>query len=254
MSYEAVLGALDELATAGCRLLIIEGGEPFLWRDGSRNLEDVVRAARARGFARVGISTNGTLPIETSADMVWVSIDGMQDAHEANRGPVWDRVMANLAASPHPKLLAQVTVSRINWQDVPKIVFYLAKRVQGVTVQFFYPYPDSDDLWLPWPERRWVLEQLRLLKRQGYPVVDSDRVLRDLKDNHWSCHDWLIANAEPDPEDPTRALVRFGCYLKGRAQADCSRCGFTAHAELSLAYDLHPGALWTGQQVFAFLG
>ena len=29
--------------------------------------------------------------------------------------------------------------------------------------------------------------------------------------------------------------------------------GFTAHAELSLAYDLHPSAIRTGQQVFGFL-
>jgi Fe-coproporphyrin III synthase len=254
MSFGAALGALDDLWRAGCRLLIIEGGEPFLWRDGSKSLEDVVHAARARGFARVGVTTNGTLPIETSADMVWVSLDGMQAAHETNRGPCWDRIMANLAACSPPKLFAQVTVNRTNWTDLPEMVSFLAGRVQGITVQFFYPYPESEDLWLPWAERRLLLEKMRILKRQGYPLLGSDRAFRDLGDNRWRCHDWLIANAEPDPDDPDRARVHYGCYLKGRAEEDCRRCGFTAHAELSLAYDLHPSAIWTGQQVFDFLG
>lgn len=253
LPFEAVVNALDDLWRAGCRLLIIEGGEPFLWRDGPRGLEDVVRAARERGFARVGVTTNGTLPIETSADMVWVSVDGMQDAHEAIRGACWDRVMANLSASAHRKLYAQVTVNRINWADLPRLVSFLEPRVQGITFQFFYPYPESEDLWLPWAERRLLLDRMRTLKRQGFPILDSDRALRELGESGWRCHDWLIANAEPDPDDPGRAKVHYGCYLKGRAEADCRRCGFTAHVELSLAYDLHPGALRTGQRVFDFL-
>jgi MoaA/NifB/PqqE/SkfB family radical SAM enzyme len=253
MSFAAAEAALDDLWEAGCRILIIEGGEPFLWRDGARDVEDVVRAARRRGFARVGVTTNGTLRIETDADMVWVSLDGTKAAHEANRGPCWERILANLSASPHPKVFAQVTVNRTNWHGIPDLVAFLAGRVQGITFQFFYPYPDSEDLWLPWPERRLLIERLRLLKRRNPAILDSDRALRELGENRWRCHDWLIANAEPDPEDPARASLHFGCYLKGRAEADCRRCGFTAHAELSLAYDLHPGALWTGQRVFDFL-
>ena len=122
-----------------------------------------------------------------------------------------------------------------------------------MTFQFFYPYAEADDLWLPWPQRRQVLQELAALKRAGYPVTDSYRVLRDLEDNRWRCRDWLIADAEPAPADPAGAVVRCGCYLKGRAEADCRLCGFAAHAELSLAYGLHPGALWAGQTVFGFL-
>jgi Fe-coproporphyrin III synthase len=255
MSFEAAMGALDDLRRMGCRLLILEGGEPFLWRDGTKGLEDVIQAARSRGFARVGVTTNGTLPIETSADIVWVSLDGLQATHEANRGPCWDRIMANLAASQHSKIFAQVTANRLNWTDLPDLVVFLSGRVRGITVQFFYPYPDSEDLWLPWAERKLLLGRLRALKGRGYPLLDSDRALRDLVATPWRCHDWLIANAEPHPDqDQGRAQVYCGCYLKGRAEADCRRCGFTAHAELSLAYDLHPGAIWAGQQVFGFTG
>lgn len=253
VSYAGVQAALAALHAAGCRILILEGGEPFLWRDGERGLEDVVQAARTHGFARIGISTNGTQPIETSADIVWISFDGLQETHEAVRGPTWERIMANITASRHPRLLAQVTISRANWREIPELVRFLSGRVQGVTFQFFYPYQESDDLWLPWSERAQVLRDLAMLKRQDYPVFDSHRVLRDLADNRWRCHDWLIADAEPDSGDPDRAVVHYGCYLKGRAEADCRRCGFAAHAELSQAFDLYPGAIWAGQQVFRFL-
>ncbi len=253
VSYAGVQAGLDELYAAGCRFLILEGGEPFLWRDGERRLEDVVQMARTRGFARIGVTTNGVLPIATSADIVWISFDGLQQAHEAVRGPIWERMMANIAASRHPRLLAQVTISRANWRELAALVRFLAGRVQGVTFQFFYPYPESDDLWLDWAERAQVLGELADLKRQGYPVLDSYRVLCDMADNRWRCHDWLIADAEPHPDDPDRAVVHYGCYLKGRAEADCRLCGFAAHAELSLAYDLHPGALWAGQQVFHYV-
>ncbi|OQA43809.1 MAG: Antilisterial bacteriocin subtilosin biosynthesis protein AlbA [Chloroflexi bacterium ADurb.Bin325] len=252
LSFDAVQAALDELYRAGCRILVLEGGEPFLWRDGERRLDDVIAAARARGFKRVGVTTNGTLPIAVAADIVWISLDGLRASHEANRGPVWDTVMANLAASKHPRIFVQMTITRENWREAPELIRLLAGRVAGVTIQFFYPFPESDDLWLPWPERRQVLRELAALKRAGYPVVDSYPVLRALEDNSWRCHDWLIADAEPG-DDPSAAVIHYGCYLKGRAAVDCRRCGFAAHAELSLAYDLNPGALLTGQRVFRLL-
>lgn len=254
VSFAGVCAALARLSAAGCRVLILEGGEPFLWRDGEHGLEDVVQAARASGFSRVGITTNGTLPIATSADIVWVSFDGLQETHETIRGPCWERILTNIATSRHPRIFAQITISRANWREIPDLIRFLADRVRGVTFQFFYPYPESADLWLPWPERAQVLRELAALKRQGYPVLDSFRALRDLADNRWRCHEWLIADAEPDPHEPGQAVVHHGCYLKGRAEADCKRCGFAAHTELSLAFDLHPGALWTGQQVFRFVG
>ncbi len=253
LSFGAMQTALGELYHAGCRILVLEGGEPFLWRDGKRGLEDVIAAARGCGFMRVGVTTNGTFPLATSADIVWVSLDGLQASHEANRGPVWDTVMANLTASTHPRHFAQVTITRENWREVPELVRFLAGRVAGVTIQFFYPFAESEDLWLPWAERRQVLQELIALKAAGYPVINSYRVLRALADNSWRCHDWLIADAEPGEDDASPAVIHYGCYLKGRAEIDCRRCGFSAHAELSLAYDLCPGALLTGQRVFNLL-
>jgi MoaA/NifB/PqqE/SkfB family radical SAM enzyme len=213
-------------------------------------VEDVVLAARQLGFRRIAITTNGTLPLGSTADILFVSFDGMRDVHEEIRGPIWVRVMLNLAESQHPRTFAQITISQANWRDIPELVRFLSGVVSGITCQFYYPYPGSEDFWLPWPERRWVLDQLRELKRQGYPIAHSERVLRELAEPGWRCRDWLVANAEPDPDLPGAAILRSGCYLNGRASSNCDECGFAAHTELSRAYELVPGALWTGQEVF----
>jgi len=63
ISYHRAVEIMDEFHRKGVRLLIFEGGEPFLWRDENYLLEDLVRYARQK-FFRVGITTNGTLPID----------------------------------------------------------------------------------------------------------------------------------------------------------------------------------------------
>lgn len=246
MSFAVARRVLDELYEAGVRLLILEGGEPFLWRDGDHRLADLVREAKRRRFFCVGVTTNGTLPLDVPADIIWVSVDGLAKTHDRNRGPSFERAMTNIAASSHPKIFANVTIHRLNWREVPELVRFLAGRVKGITIQFYYPYQGTEDLSLSREQRRAVLEELIALKRAGYPLVDSIPALKALEDNSWHCHPWLIANAEPD------GTINYGCYLKNRAEIHCQQCGFAAHTELSLAYDWNPAAIATGRMVFGF--
>ncbi len=245
MSYSLALEVLRRLHREGVRLLIIEGGEPFLWRDNGYNLEDLVREAKKLFFC-TAIVTNGTLPLETSADVVWVSIDGLRESHNRNRGETFDRIVDNIRASNHPKILANVTFNRFNWREVDELVEFLSGLVKGITFQFYYPYTGTEDLSLTPEQRRWVLGRLLALKEQGYPILASRRAIEALRDNSWRCHDWLIASANPD------GTIQTGCYLKGRDRIMCDKCGFAAHTEISLAFDLVPEAIAVGHRVFGF--
>jgi MoaA/NifB/PqqE/SkfB family radical SAM enzyme len=42
MRFEDVRSGLKELAALGTRILYLEGGEPFLWRDGGRTADDIM--------------------------------------------------------------------------------------------------------------------------------------------------------------------------------------------------------------------
>jgi MoaA/NifB/PqqE/SkfB family radical SAM enzyme len=61
MTFTQAKAAMDTLYNAGVRLLILEGGKPFLWRDGEHALKDIVSQAK-RLFFSMGITTNGTSP------------------------------------------------------------------------------------------------------------------------------------------------------------------------------------------------
>ena len=245
MSYELAIATLRRLRRLGVRLLIIEGGEPFLWRDGDHILEDVVSEAR-RLFSCTAVVTNGTFPIRTGADVVWVSIDGLRETHNLNRGPCFDRVIANIRASEHPKILANVTINSLNWREIPALMEFLSELVRGITIQFYYPYQGTENLGLTREQRLWVLDRLVELKRKGYPILSSYATLRALRDNSWRCHDWLISSADPD------GTIHVGCYLKGRDVINCEACGFAAHTEMSLAFELVPEAVLIGSKVFGF--
>ena len=69
LTFRQAVDALGTLRGMGVRFVIFEGGEPFVWRDGDHALADVVREARNR-FACVGVTTNGTHPIEVDSDIV----------------------------------------------------------------------------------------------------------------------------------------------------------------------------------------
>lgn len=240
-------GALDDLYAMGVRLVIFEGGEPLLWRDGKHDLADVLREEHQKGrFFSLGVTTNGTLPLDVPADVIWVSVDGLRSTHDRLRGPVFDRVMCNIAASSHPRLLAHVTVNRWNWRELGDLVSYLSERVRGITVQFYYPYEGTEDLSLSPGERKEAIETLLALKQKGYPLFNSVAALRALADHTWSCHPWLLANVEPD------GSLTQGCYLTNRSEISCERCGFSAHVELSMAYDWNPQAIVAGGRVFGF--
>ena len=238
-----VTSAMQTLRGWGVRILIIEGGEPFVWRDGPNDVEAVVRAAR-KLFFTVGITTNGTWPIDTSADVVWVSIDGLRETHNRIRGDTFDRIIANIEASRHQRIYAHMTINSLNWQQAPELVRYLSGRVEGVTIQFHYPYDDLEvDLYLPIDKRRQVLDELIALKREGYPVADSYACLKALKDQRWRCRPWMIASVDPD------GSMTRGCYLQGRGPISCERCGFSAHTEISLAYGGVLDAILTGSRL-----
>ncbi len=243
ISFTQVKDNLRELRDMGVRLVVFEGGEPFLWRDGEHRLDDVIAFAKSLFFS-VGVTTNGTLPLACRADTLWVSVDGLRESHNYNRGECFDRVIANIESSPHPHLCANITINSINHRDIPELVRFLASRVVGITVQFYYPYEGTEELWLSHTARVEILNELIALKRAGLPLIDSVAALKALKDNTWRCHPWLIANVEPD------GTINHGCYLRKRAAVNCRKCGFAAHAEMSLAYDLHPAAILAGIRTF----
>ncbi|HEX3033269.1 MAG TPA: radical SAM protein [Bacillota bacterium] len=243
LTWEQLCHLFPLLYQKGIRIVIFEGGEPMLWQDGSKNIHHLINLAK-QYFYTVGLTTNGTLALDTDADTLWVSLDGLEATHDSLRGKSFQQIMTNLANSSHPRTFANITINQRNVREIPTLVRFLQDKVKGITIQFFYPYPESEDLTCSWEERIWVLTELQALKKQGLPIADSFTALEALKTNNWHCEQWMMANVDPDN------TYTQGCYLSGRtASPACRWCGFAAHTEISLAYQLRLQAIWAGRRI-----
>ncbi|MDO9086106.1 MAG: hypothetical protein Q7U53_07865 [Anaerolineaceae bacterium] len=244
LRFEQVQEILNRLYQRGNRLLVLEGGEPMLWKDGKSTIHDVVAAARKRFFS-VGMTTNGTLPLDVAVDTLWVSLDGLRTTHNALRGaPIFDQVMKNITASRHPRLFAHITINSVNASEIPALIQFLQNKVRGMTVQFYYPYNQQDALFLDFERREILLSEIISMKREGYPILNSFAALKALKRNTWRCDDRLVDNANPD------GSINQGCYLKNRADIDCEKCGFSPHTEISLACQANLQSILAGHKIF----
>lgn len=244
LTFAQVVEILDRLHQRGNRLVILEGGEPMLWKDGEFAIQDVVEVARKRFFS-VGMTTNGTLPLDVAVDTLWVSIDGLEKTHNELRGaPIFAKVIENIEKSPHLRLYAHITINAVNADEISDLIRYLSKRVKGMTIQFYYPYHHKDELFLDFERREHLLEEIIQMKRSGFPILNSYLALKALKRNTWRCDDRLIDNANPD------GTITQGCYLKNRTDIDCRKCGFSPHTEISLACQGHLKSILAGQKIF----
>lgn len=248
INYPRAIAVLDRLKKRGNLVVIFEGGEPLLWSDANYTLIDLLHEAKKR-FARIGITTNGTLPLPLEADVIWVSIDGFKSTHDRLRSASFDTVMENVFKSEHPNLLAHVTINLANVDEIPELIVFLhnLKRFRGITCQLHYSYEaDEEVLNLTKDKRAWVLNELIKLKKSGYSIFNSTRALEALVDNRWYCHDFWIDNADP------AGNIFQGCYVKGhtKQQANCIDCGFSPFTEASLAHRFVPEAIIAGIKIF----
>ncbi len=245
LSFLQVKESLKQLYKLGARVVIIEGGEPFLWKDGNYDIRDIVEEAK-KFFLSVGITTNGTFPLAVNADIIWVSIDGLKQKHDQLRGESFEKIMNNLKNSTHPAVYAHITINSFNKEEVPELVKFLTPIVKGITVQFHYPYEGiADELFVPLKNRPILLDNLIKMKRDGFPLANSYACLRALKANRWKCYPWMIASVDPDGK------ITQGCYLKTRGEICCEKCGFSAHTEISLTYRGIIEAVFAGNRIFA---
>ncbi len=248
LDYRGAVEILEKLYSDGVRIVIFEGGEPLLWNDKKENkyINDIVEYAK-KYFFSVGITTNGTLPFKAAdPDIMFVSIDGFEKTHDRIRGKSFKKIIKNIDDPGNDlKIIANICISKLNFHEVPELIKFLAGKVRGITIQFFYPYPGTGDLRLGNQQKIAVLEELSGLKREGYPLMDSHECFRRMGRNTWKCHNYLMSSVDPDGK------IIYGCYLKERVEnISCSDCGFAAHCEISLAYQFNPGALQAAKRIF----
>jgi MoaA/NifB/PqqE/SkfB family radical SAM enzyme len=243
LRFEEITDVIDSFYREGGRCLYLEGGEPFLWHDREYCVEHIVEYARRLGFLAVIIYTNGTIPMETSADTVFVSIDGLQETHDYLRGVSFDRIMQNIEKSTHPSLFINFTMNAHNSAQLEDFLSYVddVPQIRGTFFYFHTPYYGYDELYVKPDERAAILRRLLACKKR-HRILNSVAGLRSAVRNDWR-----------------RPLEVCSVYEKGRTfkccrfRGDpelCRDCGYLSYAEIDQTLRLKPSAIFSALKYF----
>ena len=243
LAFAEATAAIDVFYNEGGRCLYLEGGEPFIWRDGAHGPDDIVAHAHHRGFLAVVIYTNGTRPLRTEADTVFVSVDGLQATHDALRGRSFDRIMANIEASAHPSLYINYTINDRNKDDIAPFCAHVhaMPRVRGTFFYFHTPYYGHDDLYIEPAERAVIVRSLLDYKRR-YRILNSRAGLRSALRNDWQRPLEICSVYEQGH--------RYGCCRYHGDPELCRNCGYLSYAEIDQTLKLNPSAVLNALKYF----
>lgn len=238
LSIAEIKSGLQILYDKGIRLLAITGGEPFIWYDKKNNLETIIQVSREIGFLIISVYTNGTLPLNTSADDVFVSIDGSKETSNKLRGNIYDLVIKNIQESKHPSIIVNCTINNKNKDEIESLCQFITgiENIKGIFFYFHTPYYGKDELFIPFEERKKIILKIIELKKK-YRILNSSATLRDVYNDTW--------------ERPSDLCLVFAnkqiykcCRSIGKDEA-CKECGYFGYPEIMNIAKMKPSAIWS---------
>jgi MoaA/NifB/PqqE/SkfB family radical SAM enzyme len=229
MSFDLAVKEMKGYYDRGARILFFEGGEPTLWNENGKTLKDLIKKGKEIGYFVIGYTTNGTTDIVEDSDVVSISLDGPEGIHDEIRGKgSFKKLTENLDKTNHPNVFANMVVTKMNKDNVRETVEVVVKnkRMKGIMLNFLTPPPY--EIALEIEEKKRIVDLAMKLKEEGFPILNTDKALKDLLEEDWEekCPDWASAFVLPD------GSKYLGCPL--RHTESCKECGFNAVREYRL--------------------
>ena len=229
--YDQIKKEMQLLYDMGVRILFFCGGETFLWKDGNRNLRNLVIEAKQMGFLIVNVVTNGTFPIDLpEANLILLSLDGDKQRHNEIRGNTYDIIMNNIHNATADNICLYMAINKIN-KDYIRDVCLTArntKNIRAVSFNFHTPYPDTKELALTKEEKAACCEIISQMMKEGAPIF-----------NLKNAFPYLIENQFPTPCHQCVVIENGKLSTCGRCieiPGLCEQCGYFFVAEYTLLF------------------
>ena len=244
--FDDILADMRRSYAAGSRFIDLEGGEPTLWREGEKTINDIIDAAKSIGFFSITVTTNAQQDFSwIHPHSIWVSMDGVGKYHESIRGEgTFAKLEENIRRSGHKHLSVNMVVNSLNWESVDAAIEYARSNpaIEQISVNFHTPYPGTEYLMLPVEKKVEVIDKVLAYKKKGYPIMNSVSGLKKMKKNSLGQmqlgRECFVTNfIYPDGTDGL--CSGYGTDL-------CRNCGFCMAGELASVFNFCPDTLLAG--------
>lgn len=241
-SYDQIKEELEYSYKLGSRFVDFEGGEPFLWKENDKNINDLLLLAKKIGFFSTTVTTNAQLPFSGSlADSIWISLDGIGSFHDAIRGSgAFEKLEKNITLSDHSNLHTNMVVNNVNFSNVKDTIEWVKNnpKLKSIAINLHTPFPGTETLMLSPEQRETVLNEVIKLKKMGYPIMNSVSGLKYMKKDISNKYCHLSNFIHPD------GTKRGEC--EGKTLNLCDSCGFCMSGEMRAVMNLKPDTLIAG--------
>ena len=251
----------------GSRFIDIEGGEPTLYRDGDKNLNDVIAAAREIGFFSITITTNAQQDFSwVNMDSLWVSMDGVGQYHDLIRGEgAFARLEKNIAAfhtAQRSLLTVNMVVNSLNIGGLEEALEYSKSNpaIDKIAINMHTPFAGTESLALTQEQREHVIDTVLAYKRKGYRVMNSYSGLKKMRHvEKLKNRCWVTSFVYPngargycvglEPQKLPDTLNSKLSTLNSEAYTPtdlCAHCGFCMSGEMASVFNFCPDTLLAG--------
>jgi MoaA/NifB/PqqE/SkfB family radical SAM enzyme len=230
----------------GSRFIDLEGGEPTLWKEDGRTINDLIDAAMEIGFFSVTVTTNAQQDFSwIRPQSIWVSMDGVGEYHDRVRGEgSFARLEENIRNSGKKHICVNMVVNALNYESLDTAMEYAKNNpsIEQISINFHTPYPGTEYLMLPAEQKAELIDKVLEYKKKGYPIMNSRSGLKRMKRNALGeiklGKECFVTNFIYT--DGSRSL----CLGYGTEQ--CRVCGFCMAGEMSSVFHFCPDTILSG--------
>lgn len=231
MSYEQIRTELEYSYSQGSRFVDFEGGEPTLWHDKGKTINDLCDLAKSIGFFSTTVTTNASEDFSyLTAEHVFVSLDGIKTHDSIRQKNAFNRLKQNIANFPRPKdLSVNMVINSINADEISETIEFVEKNpyINGISFNFYNDFTNNRELKIK--NKKEIIEKIINYKKRGFHIINTIKGLRYLINSDFKKVCWITNFISVDG-------IRFvGC--QGVNGEICKDCGFGMSGEMRALYD-----------------
>ncbi len=248
-SFEQVEKELKYSYDLGSRFVDFEGGEPTLWHDKEKNINDLILLAKKIGFFSTTVTTNAQKDFSwINADSIWVSLDGIGKYHDAVRGEgSFEKAVENIEKYYYTgkrNLSVNMVINKLNQDSVEATIEFVTKNpcINSISFNFHMPYFGTEFLCVE--DKAQILDKTIKFKKQGYSIMNTLNGLQELKKSQNGNLCWITNFVMPNGEKYDKC--------QGAKVGLCEQCGLGMATEMKNLYNFNLATILAGIKLRLF--